>query len=301
MEFLPKEAWDYHYIETRSLINLIHNTILDKGFSAVLDKVIFELEPYDNEYQGARQRIEKCLEEIKTEQWIKEDRMENDLARAIVSCLIKSKQNSKNSIEREALIHDQELEKTTKHNVYSYSNMRQYDPTKNGLNFLKHGICFDDVCSALEFGRLITHSFIKGQLRDVVFSKITNNGFRKYIVSIMIMSPISKKFSKSEIRKKSNDLAILVHSEFEKINKEIKVELNDIKSVIGKFNDVKEWQSKNPPMIFISSWLIDDSNFEDTIKDRIRDKSLDIETVKWLKERSVEILTEDRELTNWRG
>lgn len=296
-DLLPPEAWDYDDKETHRLIELIDKIISKEGVHVVFEKIIFELDPYKHEYCDASQRILKCLTEIKSEGRL-QSYYKNDVARAIVSCLKKPKKNKHGKMGKKPLltgVEDKGLAKTTRHNALSYNSSRQYDPTKNGINFLKHGIYFDYVLSGkeIEFGRLITHSFVNNQKRDVVFSKITNNETKRYVVSIMVMSPTPKNFSKNEMDKKTKVLSEQVCCEIcnnKEINAVNNFDVHKVRSVISQFNDVKSWQSKSQPMTFISSWLFDSDNFEKTIKDRIRDNNLDEKVIEWLKERAFEIL-----------
>ena len=194
----PQEAWTYQDKETLKLTQLVYDSINRVGIKTVLERVMFKLSPYKNEYKNSKSRVEECLNHINIEGSI-EGTYDNDVARALVWCLKKGpneKKNNKNF--RDPIIVSTKEKKLSndilEHNTISYNESRQYDPKKNGMNYLKHGLFFDDVMSYCvgEFGRLLTHSNHRGEDRQVVFSRYRKNDIDQHTVSIVIYSPIDK-------------------------------------------------------------------------------------------------------------
>lgn len=159
-----------------------------------------------------------------------------------------------------------------KHNIISFhADNRQYDPQKNGLNILKHGLSFDEVFSTKNgvFGELLVTVFEDGDERQVVFTRASSED--KYIVSIVKFHSAEEGSSEVEqevIRITEEVTGRRVDTDGVSIEKGLtQKELEEImhraSHLHGKFRNT-------PPMTFISSWYFDVNNFNKTVTDRIR-------------------------------
>ncbi len=138
--------------------------------------------------------------------------------------------------------------------LYSYSELRQYDPAKNAKNILKHGISFRDVTdnSNCVFGDLVTHTHSKGEDRSIYFSRVLLNNEFKYIMSIC-QHPDSE-----------SDLEI------------------------GKLAD--QIMNSVPSMRIISARYFNKNNYKEVIKQAIKDENLDETVLNGLIELAIETI-----------
>lgn len=298
--FQPTEAWTYQDKETLKLTQLLYDSIKRAGIKAVLERIMFKLNPYENEYDDTKNRVEKCLNHINTEGFIG-GTYDNDIARALVWCLQKShKENRKNKKFRNPIIIN--IKETvlandlTTHNTMSYGELRQYDPKKNGINYLKHGLFFDEIPSMAgnDYSSLITHTHQNNEERSVLISRFKSEGLYRYIVSIVIISPNSNA-EEDEIYNKVGELFVKIFPEMIKddgVTAQFDIDLEKIQPILMQFNDIRSLLVTSKPMRYITSWTFDKRNFNNTIIDRIKDENLPDDIVQQLKKRSVDILND---------
>lgn len=294
----PTEAWIYQDKETLKLTQLLYDSIKTDGMKKVLERVLFKLDPYKNEYKDTKNRVEKCLNLINDEGYIKRP-YDNDIARALVWCLKINTNENKNSKKfKEPIIVSSKDQKSanniTKHNTTSYGELRQYDPQKNGINYLKHGLFFDDIPSMTgdEYGSLVTHTHQNKEDRSVIISRFKADDVYRYIVSIVIMSPTSN-VEDDEIYNKAGELFVKIFPEMindNGVTAEFNIDLEKVQPILMQFNDIRSLIARSQPMRYITSWAFDKHNFDKIVMSRIKDENLSEDIVQQLKERSVEIL-----------
>lgn len=296
----PQEAWTYHDKETLKLTQLVYDSIKRVGIKTVLERVMSKLSPYKHEYDDAKNRVEECLNHICNEGYIR-GAYDNDIARALVWCLKKGSNENKNSkkFKKPIIISSKEEElanDVTKHNTTSYGELRQYDPQKNGINYLKHGLFFDEIPSMTgdEYGSLITHTHQNKEDRSVMISRFKDDDMYRYIVSIVIMSPTSN-VEDDEIYNKVGELFVKAFPEMindDGVTAQFNIDLEKIQPILMQFNDICSLLDRTQPMRYITSWIFDKHNFESTVIGRIKDENLPDDIIQQLRERSVEILND---------
>lgn len=245
--------------ETKMIVGYIVKKVEELGREKAVSKIIKGLKidkvKSESEKQEIKERIEFYLNSLQDIHLCSTYQYGNDIARALALRLNIFKGLN-----------------VSKHNVMSYhSDIRQYDPKKNGLNILKHGLSFDEVLSMSNgvFGRLLITVFEDGDERCIVFTKAS--GKEKYIVSVVKFHSAEEESSnlEEEIGKIAKDVAD------EKINTEgasIEYTMTQ-KDLFEIMNRARDWLDKiynTKPMTFISSWYFDISNFDKTVTERIR-------------------------------
>ena len=172
--------------------------------------------------------------------------------------------------------------------LYSYSKLRQYDPAKNAKNILKHGISFRDVTddSNCFFGDLVTHTHSKGEDRSIYFSRVSLNNEFKYIMSIC-------QFPDSEFDLEIGKLTdqMIEKNEINYIN-ERGITPDDISKLIAKLppDTLGKIMNSVPSMRIISSRYFNDNNYEEVIKQAIKDENLDETVLNSLRELAIKTI-----------
>lgn len=158
--------------ETKMLARNIEQKVEKIGRDKAIEKIIKGLNvknvKSEIEQQEIRKRITYYLDKLHEIHLLESFEYGNDVARALACKL--------NILKPLA---------TSPRNIMSYGDLRQYDPKKNGLNILKHGLSFDEVLSTKNnpFGTLLVSVFEDGDDREIVFTKASYK--EKYIVSVV--------------------------------------------------------------------------------------------------------------------
>ena len=241
--------------ETQMLSSLISEKLEKIGKENFINEVLKKLE-IDNSKTGQEkleicQRIEYYLNNVNNLHLFQTHCDGNDIARALAF--------------KVGLLKNIQL---NERNVRSYhSDNRQYDPKKNGINIIKHGLSFDEVFSFSEgvFAKLSVGVIENGEQRHAVFTKVPNKD--KFIVSIV-------KFHSS---KNNDDIKIakitqeVMAERLDMDNAWVDVDISekDIVEIMKRAKDIVNYDDTEP-MTFISSWIFDINNFDKTVVDRIR-------------------------------
>lgn len=158
--------------ETKRLARNIEQKVEKIGRDNAIEKIIKGLNvkkvKSEIEQQEIRARIAYYLDTLHEIHLLSTFEYGNDVARALALKL---------DVLKTLIINER--------NIMSYGDLRQYNPKKNGLNILKHGLSFDEVLSTKNnsFGTLLVRVFEDGDQREIVFTKASDK--EKYIVSVV--------------------------------------------------------------------------------------------------------------------
>ncbi|WP_201630010.1 hypothetical protein [Psychrobacter maritimus] len=241
--------------ETQMLSSLISENLKNIGKEKFIERVIKSLQVENNKTDREKaeiyQRIDYYLKNINELHLFRTYCDGNDIARALAFSAKLLKNVPLNE-----------------RNIRSYhSDNRQYDPRKNGINIIKHGLSFDDVFSLSKgcFARLSVAVIENGEQRHAVFTKVPNED--KFIVSIVKFHS-SKNNDDIKIAKITQDvMAERLGMENDWV--EVDISQKDIVEIMKRAKDIVNYDDTEP-MTFISSWFFDVNSFDKTVVDRIR-------------------------------
>lgn len=245
--------------ETMMLVHSIEQKVKETGKDKAVEKIIKGLNvskvKSEVEKQEIKERITYYLDNLDRLHLFSTFSYGNDVARALALKLGVLKKTHIN-----------------KHNILSYhADNRQYDPQKNGLNILKHGLSFDEVLSTANgpFSELSVGVFEDGDERHVVFTKASSKD--KYIVSVVKFHSAKKDNSDVEeevIRITKEVLGREVNTDGASVEEQMSQE--HLVEIMRRTSHLHDKFRDTEPMTFISSWFFDINNFDKTVTERIR-------------------------------
>ncbi len=174
-----------------------------------------------------------------------------------------------------------------KENIYSKSELYEYDPSKNGKNILKHEVSFNEICSYLntDKGNLITHTRTRqGEARDVYFFIIDES---HNLVAICDRPNLTTAQEAENIH--ISKLLKELMAEFPSQPIEILVQ-----EALVKLKNERYEPAHIPVLRFISARYFsnDIADIEKTLREVIRDENLDSDALDDLRARCKELLEE---------
>lgn len=263
-------------IQTEKFVELLQKQVKAEGFNKAKNIVINKLDPWQHDEAKCIERVEAYLNILDGLQY---QEFGNDIARYLLTCL-PPKYGTKS-----LKLHD--------HNYDSYKAGYQYDPVKNGKNILKHGLAFphiEKLASKEFFGRLAVPIKVgeKQEERFVIYSKINNEN--SYIVSIVFYSDIVTESQEDEDAKVTaiDYLKSNYSEESEQVGR-VDIFEDEMRELIDN-ETIQRIANNTEPKRFISAWIFEPSNFDDTVIKRIVGTDPDPAVVQEIKHRSVALL-----------
>lgn len=245
--------------ETMTLASYIDQKVIQIGKESAIEKITKGLNiskvKSEIEKQEVKERITYYLDNLQNLHLFNGFRYGNDVARALALKLGVLKKV-----------------KVNKHNILSYhASSRQYDPQKNGLNILKHGLGFDEVLSTTNgtFAELSVGVFEEGDQRHIAFTRALDRG--KYIVSVIKFHSAEEGNSEIEqelIKITEDVIGKATSTEGKTVEEELSRE--DLYEIMNRSKHLRNKIHNTEPMTFISSWYFDVNNFDKTVTERIR-------------------------------